>query len=92
MVMEHAPGSTRPISDQAKPVFPVDPAFLDTSYIDRYRILFERLHKEHLYDAACLIQTQKGRGIYSEGELSVSVKNFSASIAGHVEYVRRLVG
>jgi hypothetical protein len=66
MVIEHAPGSTTIVRDRGRPLYAPDPAFDDSSYIDRYSVLFERLVRERLYDAACLISTVRDEGIYDE--------------------------
>ena len=47
--------------------------------------------KERLYDAVCLIQTEKGQGIFEETAPEVSTANFSAAIAGRVAYIEKLV-
>lgn len=60
-VIEHAPNSTSIVRDQGTPVYRTDPVFDNSSYIDRYGILFDRLVRERLYDATCLVSTVKGR-------------------------------
>lgn len=90
LVLEHAPGSTTIVRDQGTPVYPVDPIFRDSSYTDRYRILFQRLVTERLYDAACLIATEKGQGIHSEPLPEVSTQNLTAAIAGRIAYIKEL--
>lgn len=89
-VMEHAPGSITPVRDQSRPLYAPDPVFDDSSYTRRYQILFERLVRERLYDAACLISSQKGQGIYDEPVAEVSTRNLTAAIAGRVAYIRGL--
>lgn len=42
-VIEHAPGSTTPVRDQGKPLYRTDPAFDNSSYTNRYQLLFQRL-------------------------------------------------
>lgn len=90
MVIEHAPGSTTAVRDRGRLLYAPDPAFDDSSYIDRYSILFERLVRERLYDAACLISSRRGHGIYDEPMLEVSTQNLTAAIAGRVAYIRGL--
>lgn len=41
-VIEHAPNSTSIVRDQGTPVYRTDPVFDNSSYIDRYGILFDR--------------------------------------------------
>jgi hypothetical protein len=64
--------------------------FDDSSYTQRYQILFERLVRERLYDAACLMSTVNGQGIRSEPVDQVSTQNLTAAIAGRVAYIQRL--
>lgn len=89
-VIEHAPGSTNPVRDQGRPLYSTDPVFDDSSYTDRYTILFERLVRERLYDATCLISTVKGEGIHAEPLQEVSTRNLTAAIAGRVAYIQGL--
>lgn len=90
LVFEHAPGSIHPVRDHGKPVYQPDPAFDNSSYTDRYRLLFQRLVRERLYDAACLISTKKGEGIHDEPLAEVSTQNLTAAIAGRVAYIQGL--
>lgn len=89
-VFEHQAGSTKVIRDQGTPVYRPDPAFDNSSYTKRYELLFQRLVRERLYDAACLISTEKGHGIYDEPLPEVSTTNLSAAIAGRVAYIKAL--
>lgn len=89
-VAERATGSLAPVRDQGRPIYPTDTIFDMSSYTDRYAILFDRLVKERLYDAACLISTERGKGIHSEPEPVVSTQNLTAAIAGRVAYIQGL--
>ncbi|MEY9862137.1 hypothetical protein ABH935_007782 [Catenulispora sp. GAS73] len=89
-VIERALGSTTSVRDQGKPLYPTDPAFRDSSYTRRYEILFERLVRERLYDAACLISSVKGEGIHGEPVPAVSTRNLTAAIAGRIAYIQAL--
>jgi type II restriction enzyme len=89
-VIEQAPGSTTVVKDQGTPVYRTDPTFDDSSYTDRYSILFERLVRERLYDATCLISTVKGQGIRDEPMAEVSTQNLTAAVTGRVAYIRGL--
>jgi hypothetical protein len=90
-VIEHAPKSTSIVRDQGTPVYRTDPVFDNSSYIDRYGILFDRLVRERLYDATCLVSTVQGEGIHDEPVPEVSTQNLTAAIAGRVAYIRGLV-
>jgi type II restriction enzyme len=89
-VIEHAPKSTSAVLDQGTPLYRPDPVFDESSYIDRYTTLFDRLVRERLYDATCLISTAKGEGIYAEPMREVSTQNLTAAIAGRVAYIQGL--
>lgn len=90
-VFEHATGSTTPVRDQGKPLYRTDPAFDNSSYTTRYQMLFQRLVRERLYDAACLISTVNSEGIYDEPVPEVSTRNLTAAIAGRVAYIKGLL-
>lgn len=90
-VIEHAAGSTSVVRDQGTPIFRTDPTFDNSSYTSRYQILFDRLVRERLYDAACLISTINGEGIYSEPLLEVSTVNLTAAIAGRIAYIKGIM-
>lgn len=89
-VFEQAPGSTTPVRDQGKPLYRTDRAFDNSSYTTRYQLLFQRLVRERLYDAACLISSVKGEGIHNEPVPEVSTRNLTAAIAGRVAYIQGL--
>ena len=61
MLLEDAPGSTRPVS-VAEPHFPVFDEFRDASYAKRYEILLTKMVRERLYDAATLILSRRDAG------------------------------
>ena len=54
MLLEETPKSTSPVRVD-EPHFDVFPVFRNASYKERYRIFCERLVRERLYDAACLL-------------------------------------
>ena len=63
--------------------FPVLPEFENASYIDRYRILCEKLIRERLYTHTCLIWTKDE---YSFGGVSpeIAIENFIYSLQGYL--------
>lgn len=89
-VLEHTSGSTRAVRDRGKPLYRTDPAFDYSSYTTRYQLLFQRLVRERLYDAACLISTKRDEGIQDEPLDEVSTRNLTAAIAGRVAYIQGL--
>ncbi|MGW0230910.1 PaeR7I family type II restriction endonuclease [Actinopolymorpha singaporensis] len=90
-VIEHTSGSTKAVRDRGKPVYRTDPAYDFSSYTVRYKLLFQRLVRERLYDATCLISSIKGEGIHDEPVPEVSTQNLTAAIAGRVEYIRGII-
>lgn len=85
MLLEDSPGAKSPVEIR-EPHFKVFPEFVDSSYADRYRIFCQKLIRERLYDAACLIlSTQKDglRGEFSEPAEEVGCQIFAASLAAH---------
>ncbi|GAA1462684.1 PaeR7I family type II restriction endonuclease [Williamsia maris] len=90
-VLERGPGSTKVVRDHGTALYRTDPVFDNSSYTRRYELLFERLVRERLYDAACLLSTEKGEGIHDEPHLAVSTTNLTANIAGRVAYIQGLI-
>ena len=85
MLLEDAPQSRTPVGVQ-EPHFPVFSEFRNSSYADRYRIFCEKLIRERLYDAACLILSEKKtglRGNYGEPSEEIGFRNFAASLPAH---------
>jgi type II restriction enzyme len=89
-VIEHSDVSSRVSRVDPSTLFPADPIFSGTSYIDRYRILGQRLVRERLYDATCVLTTRSGEGILEEPVAEVSVANFAAAVAGRIAYIEAL--
>ncbi len=86
MVVEDCPRSQTPIQNITSH-FPVFPEFRDTSYIDRYRLLSEKLMLERLYSAVCLITTKptdRETGEYKNLNDATSLNAFLASLTGHI--------
>jgi len=85
MLLEDAPGSRSPVA-VSEPHFPVFSEFRESSYADRYRILCEKLVREGLYDAACLLlSSEKGglRGNYREPSPEIGFRRFATSLIAH---------
>ncbi len=82
MLLEDAPGSTRPVKAQ-EPHFKVFPEFKSASYAKRYEILLTKLVRERLYDSACFLLSDAKRGPagnYEEPSTELSFENFMASL------------
>lgn len=67
--------------------YPADPVFDDTSYIDRYRIAFERLQADKKLDAGLLIVSTKD-GAYRYPTQACSFQAFAAAIQARATIVR----
>ncbi|TAK70784.1 MAG: type II restriction endonuclease [Actinomycetota bacterium] len=89
-VIEYSDVSSRVSKVDPTTLFPADPIFSGTSYVDRYRILAQRLVRERLYDATCVLTTRRGEGILEEPVRDVSVANFAAAVAGRIAYIEAL--
>ena len=64
--------------------------FRHTGYLDRYRILMQRLVREKQYDAAVVAATAKGEGTIDEPVFDLSFANFEAAIAARIAYIKAL--
>jgi len=76
--------SLRPVR-VSEPHFKVFKEFLEASYIDRYEIFCKKLVRERLYDASCLIisDREKGsEGYYEEPCEEIDLINFVSSLEG----------
>ena len=62
MLLEDAPGSTRPVKSQ-EPHFKVFEEFNAASYARRYEILLTKLVRERLYDATCFLMSNSVDGL-----------------------------
>ncbi|GAA3048817.1 PaeR7I family type II restriction endonuclease [Actinokineospora globicatena] len=90
-VIEHAPDSTLiDLNKGGRAIYRADPLFDGSSYVSRYQILLQRLVRERLYDAACLVTSVKGEGIHSEPIAEVSTRNFAEAIAERIAYIKGL--
>ncbi len=85
MLLEDAPKSKSPVRI-LEPHFKVFKEFKDASYAARYELFCERLVRERLYDAACLLLSDKSNGLngeYSEPNAEVNFKSFATSLSAH---------
>ena len=82
MLLEKAPGSTRPVKAQ-QPHFKVFPEFNSASYAKRYEILLTKLVRERLYDSACFLLSDPShgpKGDYEEPTAELGFETFMASL------------
>lgn len=66
-----------------EPYFQVRQEFKNASYLDRYRILCQRLVLEHKYSAVSLIATS-GKDSYESLADNISIETFIDSFRGHL--------
>ncbi|MCM1516516.1 MAG: PaeR7I family type II restriction endonuclease [Paraprevotella sp.] len=74
--------STTPIRNYTNH-YPVRSEFEDASYIDRYRILCEKLVTERLYTSSCLIWTADST-TYGNVTEDISIERFVKSLQGYL--------
>lgn len=89
MVIEDSP-KARAVAQGSRGLlaqYPTDPVFNTTSYIDRYRIAFERLQADKKLDAGLLIATSKD-GTYRYPTQACSFQAFAAAIEARATIVR----
>lgn len=88
MLVEDAPASRAAVRAKS-PHFPVIQQFRNASYLERYRLLCDRLTQEQLYSATCVVASPSPRsgaaaGTYSFLDQLSSPSNFLATFAGHI--------
>lgn len=86
ILVEDAPGSSRPINDKS-PHFKLFKEFKGASYLKRYDLLCQKLAQERLYTTAALISTPRSavkNGNFSCISSMTSLKTFVTSLAGHI--------
>ncbi|MGM9741333.1 MAG: PaeR7I family type II restriction endonuclease [Candidatus Cryptobacteroides sp.] len=76
-------GSISPVRNN-EPHYPVLPEFKQASYLDRYRILCQKLIRERHYSMAALICTS-GSDHYEDVSEDISVVKFIRSFVGHLK-------
>jgi Restriction endonuclease XhoI len=91
MLLEEAPGSTRPVKAQ-EPHFKVFPEFNDASYEKRYEILLTKLVRERLYDSACFLLSDAKRGAngkYREPASELTFEKFLSSLLARASAIAK---
>lgn len=90
MLVESTPKSNSPVKVPIGMPFPADAVFHGASYIDRYRIFFERMVAEGNYDAVALVTAEVGSGDFTEPSVGLSLANLEAAIKARIAYVKAL--
>lgn len=86
MLLQDCAKSQSPVK-VLEPHFPVFKEFQDASYQDRYNILIEKLVRERLYDAACLLLAPADAaddGRYTEPHPELTFAKFISPLVAHV--------
>lgn len=81
MLLEDNSSFNEPVKART-PVWTPDPAFDDSSYAKRYEVFFERMVRERLLDAACLVMGDKQSGDVRLPSTNLSFQAFAAAIHG----------
>lgn len=89
MLLEKSEESTRVVGGDPA-LFPVDPAYEQVSYLDRYRVTFRRMLAEGKYDAVVVAASERGQGVYDEPDVRLSFATFEAQIAGRLALIKAL--
>lgn len=82
MIVEKSQKSTSPVRI-SEPYFKVFSEFLNTSYLDRYKIFCQKLMLERLYSQTCLIWVTDDHQ-FGDVEKSISITNFLNNFIGHL--------
>lgn len=89
MLLEDCLKSNAPVKDK-EPHFPVDPAFRQASYAQRYDLLCKRLVQEGLYNSATFLASPRDAatdGRYRHLSELTSLKTFVTDFAGYIAAV-----
>ncbi|WFE67438.1 PaeR7I family type II restriction endonuclease [Micromonospora sp. WMMD714] len=87
LLVEEEPCSLRKSTPRSG-TFPVDPAFGETSYLDRYVLLCKRLRNAGLYDSTCLLaSSREGDAVVRQPDPEVGFAAFGAAILARIEEV-----
>lgn len=81
MLLEDNEAFNTPVQSR-RPVWQPDQAFDGASYAGRYAIFFERMVRERMLDAACLLLADKETGAVRAPSAQLSFQAFAAAIHG----------
>jgi hypothetical protein len=81
MLIEDNIAFNRP-SHQRHPVWPPDPIFKGASYEERFAIFFDRMIRERLLDAACVVVASKETGNVRFANDTLTFQSFAAAVHG----------
>lgn len=86
VLVEQCEKSTRPVT-ATSPHFPIREEFTGASYLQRYQLMCEKLVREQLYTAACVMsspRTADESGEYHSLSELTSLKTFVTGFASHI--------
>ena len=86
MVVGRDKNSERSVKSK-EPFFAVRPEFINASYLDRYRILCQKLILERHYTSAALLWTSDAN-TYGDLSPEISVQSFINSFTGYINGVK----
>ncbi len=81
MVLEDNPAFNAPVNSR-QPVWKPDEEFADSTYAKRCEIFFDRMVRERLLDAACVVLARKSDGRVRFPSNALSFQAFAAAIHG----------
>lgn len=87
VMVEDAEKSRRAALRNSSPHFPVFEAFRHASYLQRYDLLCQKLMRENLYTAACLLASPRSAATTgASGDMSdlTSLRSFVVAFAAHI--------
>lgn len=82
MLVEKSEKSTKPVR-VSEPHFKVLPEFVDGSYLDRYKMLCQKLMLERHYSQCCLMWTKQDSSFGNVAD-EISIDSFLHSFVGHL--------
>jgi hypothetical protein len=85
MLLEDTKKSRSPVR-VSEPHFEVFEEFKEASYTSRYEQFCKRLVRERLYDATCLLLSDRNKGVnghYSEPNEEINFRTFATSLSAH---------
>lgn len=85
---------TRTVIADRRALFPVDPVYSNTTYVDRYQIMLRRFLAEHIYEAAWFVTTEPsptGGATYAEPLDLATGRAFKTAIEGRVAFAKSVL-
>lgn len=92
-MLEDSPASTRPTKRINLTPYPVDEAFQQMSYAQRYEELCLRLVRERHYDAACFFTSSAksgAKGQFAEPNAELGIRNFAVSLSARAASIANI--